>query len=255
MANFKGFVKVLTVSTVGLTLLAGAESANAQSFLPQEEGEVELTNLICLTGDCIAPKGFTITSLDYSQDLPDDANYGVSRFFMDSKGTANDYGFGIKFKADDAGTNPHSSEIYWGRPVAFDKDGNAIENGELEVGRFLFTFDEKVSLDLSFLDVEESKGAFSSILKVNGNDFNQSLPAGADDNIQNVSLTNVKSFEVQLGNPGINSDITKFQKTGDGVNIQVAAKTPEPAATFSFAALAVAGMFGVAKRRKSTKHA
>ncbi|MEM7554465.1 MAG: LEVG family PEP-CTERM protein [Cyanobacteria bacterium P01_A01_bin.84] len=264
MTNFKILGKVLAVSTVALSVFVTAGSANAQSFVPQQEGEVKLTNLNCLTGNCIETEnnyGFKVTSLDYFQDLTDGngqplANsnkYGKSLLFVDQKGTANDYGFGIKFKANDAGTNP-ITEAFWLRPLGMDKDGNPIEGGELEVGRFLFEFVNPVaSLDLDFLDVEEDKFPFSSILKVNGNNnFAQSLEKGPDDNIQTVKLKNVSSFVVQLGNPGVNSDI--FKKTGDGVNLQVA-KTPEPTVTFSLAALAIAGMFGAKKRRNSAKGA
>lgn len=113
----------LLASTLSLTMAAGISKAQAGTLVPQEEGEIQLANLdvACLSNTnpkCIdtnsGKNAYTVTSLHY------DPQFSVSRLFVDKRATANDYSaFGIKFLADDEGTNPEALTEYWLRPVAY----------------------------------------------------------------------------------------------------------------------------------------
>ena len=242
------FNVVAAVLGLGLGLVAAAPAANAQSlnFIPQQEGEVKLTNRDYLdqnaaTNIDTSGLGFSVTSLEYDNDK------GLSRLFVDRKGTANDYGFGINFAAFDKGTNA-ADESFMFRSVAYDDKGNLLENGELEIGRFLFDFGDRVyeTIVLDLLDVETS--GFSGILKVNGESVaDMLLAAGGNNQVQTLTLNNVSSFEIQLGDP------SGFNGIGDGVNLAGVQSVPEPTTTLSLGALAVAGMFGVKKRKNIKK--
>lgn len=134
------------------------------------------------------------------------------------------------------------------RPVAIKKDGSIPEKGQLEIGRYEFTFDQAYEdLDLNFLDVETS--GFSGILSVNGQPPAQLLPAKANNKIQTLKLNNVKSFVVQLGIPVPLTNI----KPGDGVRLNGTATKPipEPGTTMSLGVLAIAALFGLQKRNKA----
>jgi len=232
-----------------------APSASAMSLVPEVEGQVQLTNsglVGCAQPSCIntEPFGYSITSLEY------DPDFDLSPLFVDLGRTPNDtpttnYDFGafsINFPDRDPGTNPEVTEQFWFRPVAIDNDGEPLFDGRLEIGRYLFEFEEEVeamTLDLSFFDVEDSD--VSGILQVNGEDFNSFVPGMGDDMIQTVTLTNVNSFVVQLGNP----DSPTFPNSGDGVLLQVdKAPVPEPGTIFGLGALAFAGALGLGKRNK-----
>ncbi|NJM23125.1 MAG: PEP-CTERM sorting domain-containing protein [Richelia sp. SM1_7_0] len=255
--------RILAAATVGFSVITLAPAANAASLtslVPQQETEIKTTNLGCLdVSKCIhtttLPFGYEVTSLLYDTDglSPE---FGHSRLFVDKNGTENTYGLGIKFGANDAGTNTLIDE-YWFRPVAMLTDGTPFEadslgKGQLEVGKFLFDFGVKTvsSLTLDLFDVEDKD--FTKILKVNGQTLNPEIIAAALANgkTQTITLYNVNSFEVQLGKPGPNS---KFTNTGDGVRAQVSVSVPEPGTMISLGALAVAGMFGVRKGKKASQ--
>ena len=261
MQKLNLLVKALIASTAGLSIFTSMSAAKAINLVPQQEGEIQLTNTLpnsdtnngvnCLPGvPCIDttdtnlfPFAYTVTSL-----APSDEDFGLSRLFSDSRSTANNFGFGISFTKEDEGTNAEDDD-FWFRPVAVDSEGQAIEGGRLEFGIFKFDFLGKTAneVKLSFLDVEDSD--FSGVLKVNGEDINPNdflLPAAGDGEVQNLVLRNVDSFVVQLGN----ENSSKFPRSGDGVNLQVS--VPEPGTIFSMGALAVAGMFGLRKRNKSS---
>ena len=241
------FNVIAAVLGLGLGFAAAAPAAHAANFIPQQEGEV-LTNLGYLDGNAAtnidtSDLGFSVTSLSYDED------FGLSRLFVDQVGTANDYGsgsFGISFGEFDAGTNAEEGKFML-RSVAYDDNGNPLEGGRLEIGRFKFDFDrmyEKIELDL--LDVETS--GFSGILKVNGESVEDMLLAAGENNAtQTLTLNNVSSFEIQLGDP------SGFNGIGDGVNLAGVQSVPEPTTTLSLGALAVAGMFGVKKRKNIKK--
>jgi len=245
MVKFK-----IIAAIFGLGLgLAAAPAAHAVSFIPNQEGEIKTKNLGCLDpNQCIdtSSLGFSVTSLQFDNDNSQKINYGLSRLFVDSKGTANDYGNGlIKFSRTDGGTTEELGQ-FWLRPAAIQTNGVASEAGELEVGRFLFEFDKKfATLSLDFFDVEAS--GFSGILQINGQSVQDMLlAAGPDGNTQRLTLKNVSSFIIHLGKDD-------GKGTGDGVTLSAIQSVPEPTTTFSLGALAVAGMFGVKKRQKFKK--
>jgi hypothetical protein len=238
--------KILAAATVGFSVITLAPSANAASLVPQQEGEIKLLN----NGDCLtnaacidtATLGYTIKSLNYK------TGFGESLLFVDDRSTANSYTkgtFGINFLTQDEGTNPALNQN-WFRPVAVDTNGKPLENGRLETGLFEFTFDNVVNgLNLSFFDTETS--GFTGAIKVNGVVVNNLLPGGANNNIQSLVLNNVKTLQVQLGQPGVFPSV----KTGDGVSLAIS--VPEPGMIVSLGALAVAGMFGVRKGKKASQ--
>ncbi len=243
------FNVIAAVLGLGLGFAAAAPAANAANLIPQQEGEIELTNLQSLDPNQSIntnPFGFSVTSLQFDNDNSQNINYGLSRLFVDSKGTANDYG-AVKFGTRDGGTTEGDGE-YWLRAAAIQDNGVASEGGELEVGRFLFEFQRELEeITIDFFDVE-SLG--SGVLEVNGQSVtDQMLAIGADGNTQSLTLNNVSSLVLQLGN-------TNGVGQGDGVTIsgvQAVQSVPEPTTTFSLGALAVAGMFGVKKRKNLKK--
>ncbi|MFB2767948.1 LEVG family PEP-CTERM protein [Pelatocladus sp. BLCC-F211] len=252
MQKISALTKTLIAFSVGLGIAAATPSAKAASLVPQQEGEVQ-TNLGCLDpNQCIntTSLGYTVTSLDYDGA----GGYGLSRLFVDSRTTSNIYegqGLKVSFGTKDAGTNPALSE-YWFRPVAITEKGKLPEGGQLEVGRFLFNFTKEMSeVSLDFFDVEDTGTA---ILLINGQSVsNLNVPAGKNNKIQSLTLYNVKSFEVQLGNAYSN----KF-KTGDGVDIKgnvVPKPVTEPGNILGLSALLLVGTFGLRQRKKTASAA
>ena len=238
---------------LGLGFAAAAPAANAASLIPQQEGEIQLTNLQTLDPNQTIdtnPFGFNVTSLEFDDAEKPGIEYGLSRLFVDAKGTENSYGSGtgaVKFGTRDGGTTENENE-FWLRAAAIQTDGVASEGGELEVGRFLFEFERELEeITIDFFDVE-SFG--SGILEVNGNSVTDMLlVAGDNGNTQSLTLNNVSSLVLQLGN-------TNGVGKGDGVTISgvlAVESVPEPTTTLSLGALAVAGMFGVKKRKNIKK--
>ncbi|MGB3656290.1 MAG: LEVG family PEP-CTERM protein [Rivularia sp. (in: cyanobacteria)] len=270
MRNFKKLVKTLAVSTIGLGIVTGSISeAQAASLVPQTEGEIQLTNLTCLTGNCIdttdttqtqASLGYSVKSLEYDFDGKG-PKFGKSYLFSDDRGTANTYGFGINsiiFIENDEGTRPVAGKN-WFRPVAnvLDEQGNLVpfKDGRLEVGRFKFDFLGKTlkEVKLDFFDIEDE--GFTGVT-VNGEVLegqallDMLLPAGPNSNIQTLVLKDVKDFVVQLGKPGPDS---VFSKTGDGVSLQVS--VPESETTVGLSVLAVAGVLTLKRRKRASQKA
>ncbi|KOP28060.1 exosortase [Hapalosiphon sp. MRB220] len=248
MQKIPALTKTFIALSVGFGIAAATPSAKAASLVPQQEGEVQ-TNLTCLApNQCIntTSLGYTVTSLDYDGA----GGYGLSRLFVDSRTTSNTYegqGLKVSFGTKDAGTNPALSE-YWFRPVAITESGKLPEGGQLEVGRFLFNFTKEMSeVSLDFFDVEDIGTA---ILLINGQSIsNLNVPAGKNNNIKSLTLYNVKSFEVQLGN----AYSSKF-KTGDGVDLKgnlVPKAVPESGNILGLSALLVVGVFGLRQRKKT----
>jgi len=240
-----------TIGTVlGLGVVAAMPNAHAASLIPSREGEIK-TNLGCFvpTTLCIdtTPLGYTVTSLDFDGA----GGYGPSRLFVDDRATSNTYvgsSLRVSFGTKDAGTNTGVNE-YWLRPVAITESSRLPENGQLEVGRFLFEFTKVMSeITLDFFDVEDIG---TGVLLINNSPVGSSmLSAGKNNGIQTLTFYNVKSFEVQLGN----AYSSKFPKYGDGVNLGIKGTpkaVPEAGTTLGLGALAVAGMFGLRQRKKS----
>jgi hypothetical protein len=247
-------LKLLTtiLGTIGLSFFGSVSSANAMNLIPQREGEIKMTNMQCIANTCIDTSkelGYKVTSQSYNRD------YGLSRLFVDNRATENTWfdntannnkGFRIKFLKQDEGTNTNADE-FWFRPVAFNKSGKTLENGRLEVGRFLFDFGRtfsKVSLD--FFDVEAS--GFSGILEINGKSVKDMLlKAGPDGNTQTLTVKDVSSLLIQLGQPKAGGF-----STGDGVSLAGIRAVPEPGSVVGLGTLAVAGIVGLRQRRKSS---
>ncbi|GAB1538403.1 hypothetical protein NUACC21_10630 [Scytonema sp. NUACC21] len=250
MQRFNFIAKTIVGASLSLGIAAVIPTAQAASLIPQEEGEIQLTNIGCVASKCLDTTtfGYKVTSLPYDFDGTS-PQYGLSRLFVDMNGTENNWGSGIKFDAQDEGTNPLKG--FWLRPVAYlgaSPDslptGMPAEQSRAEVGRFLFEFDKVINeVKLDFLDVEEAN--FSGILKVNGNPFNDFISAQGDGNIQSRTLKNVKSLVLQLGKP---APTARFGQFGDGVRLTVS--VPEPGTTVSLGALAVVGLFGLHQRKK-----
>jgi hypothetical protein len=242
------FLATMIGTALGLGVVAGMPAAHAASLIPEQEGEIK-TNLGCLDPTkCIdtTSLGYTVTSLDFDGA----GGYGASRLFVDDRSTSNTYegsGLKVSFGTKDAGTNTGVNE-YWLRPVAITESGQLPENGQLEVGRFLFEFTEEMSeITLDFFDVEDIG---TGVLLINGQAVDDlMLSAGKNNGIQALTFYNVKSFEVQLGNA-----YSTNPKYGDGVNLSGIKGTPkavpEAGTTLGLGALAVAGMFGLRQRKK-----
>lgn len=242
MKKFAILAATLAASTLSLSLIGGISKAQAASLVPATEGEIELTNLLCFTGNCITPVGYTVTSQPYG-------GANLSLLFSDDSATPNSYpgsgansAFSISFLQPDAGTNIFGQN--WFRPVARNADGTFPEAGQLEVGQFKFDFGTNTiaELVLSFFDVER---AGTSILQVNGNPFAVGIPSGDNGNIQTVTLTNVNSFVVKLGNIS--------DTFGDGVRLDLNKTVPEPGTTISLAVLGLAALSGLQKRKKASQ--
>ena len=267
MKNIKKLVKTLAaVSTIGLgfaTVSVG--QAQAASLVPNQEGEIQLTNtdLQCLDPSyCIDTTsldfGYSVTSEIYDTD-GEGLQFGRSRLFSDDRSTINDGSngfdltqFGITFLGEDEGTNPQA-QTNWFRAVAYEEGSNTpFEDGRLEVGRFRFDFEETANeVRLDFFDIEDAD--FSGIIEVNGQEvdlLDMLLPAGPDSNIQTLVLRNVNNFVVQMGKPGPNST---FENTGDGVSLAVS--VPESENVIGLSALAVAGVITLKRRKRASKKA
>jgi hypothetical protein len=251
MKKFTILASTLAASTLSLSLVGGISKAQATSLVPTTEGEIHLTNVGCLSGvNCIEtnPLGYTVTSLPYDTDGIN-PQYGLSRLFVDQRSTANNYGFGITFLGQDEGTNPSLDEYFF-RPIAYLADtsdaqpeGVPAENGRLEVGQYKFDFANIIGeLELTFFDTEQNG---TTIVKKNGVNFLVPITPGSDGNIRKIKLTDVQSFEVQLGSIG-----GAFNH-GDGVDLQ--ASVPEPGTTVSLGALVLTALFGLQKRKKSSQ--
>lgn len=230
---------IMAASMVGLGAIAPV--AQAISLVPQQEGEVNVGFDSCLGNDC---EYLTLNPLIKSiVSLTDDSTDTKSRLFVDQAGTENTYG-GVKFRARDIGTSEGSGD-FWFRPAAMMENGidTLVENGQLEVGTFEFTFSQILSdLTLSWFDTERKNGTSYTAFDENGNEIaSGAIAKGANNNVQETSLTNVKSIILNLGE--------RHGKTGDGVNFQVTA-VPEPGLMMGLGAFAMAGGLGLRKKNQ-----
>lgn len=242
--NRKGSLaaSVMTASVLSVGVLA--PSAHAISLVPSAEGEIDLSNLDCLTTSC-----FQLDSSFFSSVVSEiDSSTGTrSYLFVDQKGTSNTYndtvnGGMFTFGATDKGTT-ETPDYHWFRPVAVNPDGSLIEDGELEVGTFTFEFTRTLSeLTLSFFDTEFKGGTSYS---VNGGEA-VTVARGPNQNIQEVKLTNVDKITLNLGQ--------RHGRTGDGVNIQGTASVPEPSLVLGAIAATVGGAV-LRKRNKAVSEA
>jgi len=225
---------IVTLLAATATLAAIAPSASAGSFVPQEEGEIDVDLGTALTGDYIDLTGTGIASVVSETDA---STGSKSRLFVDKAGTDNTYG-DVEFDAKDIGTSDGSGD-YWFRPVAFDANGtDLLEGGQLEVGPFTFNFEETIkAITLSFFDTEGEGTSFSA----NGTEY--FVEAGKNKNVQEFTVFDVSSLTVNLGEAGA------VFKHGDGVNLQIGlAAVPEPATALGL--MVAAGLSTAALKRK-----
>ncbi|WP_204137451.1 LEVG family PEP-CTERM protein [Halomicronema sp. CCY15110] len=233
---------MLAASVMGVGAIA--PEAEANSLVPQKEGEVNVGLGACLP----TPDGCSYLNLgpliESVVSLKDSSTNTKSRLFVDQSGTANKYG-GVRFKSTDIGTSDGSGD-YWFRPAAMKADGETtlVEKGQLEVGTFLFTFTQALSdLTVNWFDTERQGGTRYTAFDLNGNEVAAgTIAAGSNNNVQETTLTGVKSILLNLGE--------RHGGTGDGVNFQLdgVAAVPEPGLMMGLGAFAVAGGFGLRKR-------
>jgi hypothetical protein len=235
------------------SLIAPSASA-AISFVPQQEGEINVGFGQSLASSYLETPGMRVTS------LADSSTGTKSRLFVDRAGTNNNYGSNnqIRFLSRDIGT-AESSNAFWLRPVAMLADGlrPRVENGQLEVGTFRFDFDNPLlDLVVSFFDTESAGTSFSAYDSAGSLISAGNVAARGNNNIQNHSFSNVKSIVLNLGQ----ANTSNFNATGDGVNLQMSGTpttpsedVPEPL-TMGGMALAAMGL-GYARRRRTHTHA
>ena len=233
-----GFAAPMLAASLTMT---AAMTADAQAFelVPQQEGEVQLSDKACLTGNCIQLDPI----VESIESLVDASTGAQSSLFVDQYNTKNDYGV-FSFRKKDVGT-ADTDGAYWFRPVAFNEDGSAIEGGELEVGTFKFTFAHIIeTLTVSWFDTERKEGTdyITEVETVNGNILQQGfVPKGRNNNIFTKEFTSVKSITLNLGE--------HYGRTGDGVNFQIDAEpVPEPSTMLGIAAAAAMG--GLIRRKQ-----
>jgi len=228
---------VLTLGSI-LTAMAGVAPAFAGSFVPQTEGEINV-------GAGGGPGFLATPGISSIVSLVDASNGFKNRLFVDKAGTANTYG-AVKFDKFDVGTAA-LNDSYWFRPVSVEKKGGSIiENGQLEVGTFKFSFANTISkLKLSFFDTEFSDGQLNRGTRYSLDGLNWTLlPAGANKNIQQFFASNVSTLYLDLG------ESSKLHKTGfstgDGVLFKVES-VPEP---MTLTGLVAVGAALASRRRK-----
>jgi len=226
-----------------------APAASAINLVPAQEGEINvgLGSSVDSKGYLdTTPLGYMIESLEFTTRKGNADLTTRSRLFVDQAGTSNKYGGGFSFQSRDIGTSDQN-RAFWFRPAStlLTSNGGLIEKGQLEVGRFLFTFQQPMeSLLLSFFDVEATG---TSVLKINGQDFNQAIAPGSNNSQRQVTLNNVQTLELMLGNANTGSR----NATGDGVLLQASGQpVPEPASMLGIAA-AGAGIAAIRRRKNA----
>jgi hypothetical protein len=240
------FPKSVTLGLAATALIgvvAHPQSAQAVNLVPQQEGEIKLTNLDCLTGQCIELDGSIFASIVSEKDS---STGTYSYLFVDQKGTENTY-YDLKnnsqftFGSVDLGTTEPEGQ-FWFRPVAVNQDGTLMENGELEVGTFTFQFAKTLSeLNLSFFDTEKRGGTSFKVFYADGSDQSILVSKGPNSNLQTFSFSDVDKITLNLGE--------RYGRTGDGVNFQGTATVPEPSVTLGAIAAMVGG--GILSQRRS----
>lgn len=241
------------VGAGAISSLGFASAAQAVSFVPQQEGEVNVGFTSALGGGSYLNLGPLISSVE---SLVDPSTGTRSRLFVDRAGTNNTYG-GIRFLSKDIGTSEGSGD-FWFRPVAMAANGTnpLVENGQLEVGLFKFNFATVIQelniswFDTEFLNAAAGQGTSYTVEYADGSTASAFIRAGANNNVQTSTLNNVTSITLNLGE--------RRGSTGDGVNFQmdgvpVPADVPEPSMLLGLGALATAGF--VQRQRTRSKPA
>ena len=245
----------LSALSAGCLAVAIAPAASAFTLVPDREGEINAGVGPSLSNDGYldtSDLGYTVESLDFEVNRNNRTTTTRSRLFVDRADTGNNYNGGISFRSRDVGTSDNNGTL-WLRPVAMIQQGSGIlESGQLEAGFFRFNFTTALrDLTMSFFDVE-SRG--TSVLRVNGEDVNLAVAPKGDRRESSISLSNVRTLEVMIGNAntsGPNRNDRRW-RTGDGVLVSGTGTTedvPEPAAMASIA-LAAGGLSWMRRRRQ-----
>ncbi|MBE9126536.1 MULTISPECIES: LEVG family PEP-CTERM protein [unclassified Coleofasciculus] len=251
LRNTGAVASLVAASTVATGFLA--PSASAISFVPTQEGEVNVGFDNPLAGSYLQLNPL-IQSIE---SLVDPSTNTLSRLFVDLAGTPNTYGQ-VDFLPNDVGT---PAGQYFFRPVALQADGETplVEQGQLEVGRFKFNFAQVIdSLSVTFFDTEffdaNGVGGLGGVgagttyegIETDGT-ITDYVSAGGNKNFQTVTFENVSMLTLDLGERG-----AFFTSTGDGVLFQVDGEVsvPEPGTVLGLGALALTGAFGLRKRNK-----
>lgn len=238
-----GFISsLLTISSLSLGMFAPSASAASINLVPQAEGEVNVG-----LGESLDPNGYLTLNpiIESVESLVDSSTGSKSRLFVDQASTANQYGL-VNFVAFDVGTADKNQE-YWFRPQAldYDKNGNLLENGQLEAGTFKFTFARVMdSLTVRWFDTEYFNKKTKEGTSYTVNDANTGyVPVGKNNSIFEKTFYNVSDIVLDLGE--------RKDKTGDGVNFQATTSTsvPEPGFTVGLAALAATGVMSLRRRK------
>lgn len=243
LGSTKKVARLAPVLVASLSIGMLAPKAEAVSLVPQQEGEVNVGFSSCLGTGCSYISGNSFFSSVES--LVDSSTGTRSRLFVDRAGTANTYG-GVKFSSKDLGTTEDMMNQFWFRPVAMAANGiNAlVEGGQLEVGTFKFTFAQVMQdLTINWFDTEYKNGTSYLVEYADGSKGTGVIAAGANNNIQLTTLSNVSAITLNLGQ--------RHGGTGDGVNFQMSGEptdVPEPGLAIGLGAVAVAGILA---RRKA----
>lgn len=227
-----------------LGIATSAPVATAVNLVPQQEGEIQLNGMTCLTGagNCIELDDSIFDSV-FSE--VDDSTGTKSYLFVDAKGTENEYedtinGGTFSFGRIDLGTTEPEDQ-FWFRPVAVNPDGSLVEDGELEVGTFTFDFAKTLpELTLSFFDTEKANTTSFIVQSAGQAPQEIFVEAGENENIRDFTLSEVERLTLNLGE--------RHGRTGDGVNFQIAT-VPEPGMIVGAIAAFVGG--GLLRRRQT----
>jgi hypothetical protein len=172
-----------------------------------------------------------------------------SRLFVDYFGDGDErvtFGTGksqVVLSPVDAGTKTTG---YWFRPSETEPGGGNEEQGQLEVGTYLFEFSKTLSeLKIDFFDTESFPT--TGVLEVNGVNVTPPdyVPRGGNNNIYSKTFTNVNSLVLKLGEDFPNG-------TGDGVDFRMSGQpVPEPGSLLGLAAISAGGV--LLKKRQAEK--
>lgn len=211
-------VTTLTATFSAVTLWSFASPALAINLVPPQEGEINVGLGNPLAQNYIATPGFRVESLA-------DSRTGVlSRLFVDRAGTENHYS-DVQFAAHDTSTSEQVGGGYWFRPayMAYNPQGQLLENGQLEVGTFRITFDNVMEqLLVRWFDTEYLGGQTGTnfwAYDVAGNLIRTGVVASlGSNNIQSRTFANVKSLVLDLGEYlGNGEDGVNFQMEGTAI--------------------------------------
>ncbi|MGC9524023.1 MAG: LEVG family PEP-CTERM protein [Limnospira sp.] len=242
--KFKSIASLIAITAATLSFVAPAQAET--NFVPEQEGEIDVGLGVLDSSQSLALSLFPF--IESIESLDDSFTGQKSRLFVDTLSTKSEYGDDVILNKKDAGTN-HSS--YWFRPSDTRlKNGELVEDGQLEVGTFKFTFTQTLKeLNIDFFDIDyvyaQNPEQSTSIIGLNGSEVFDLMPKTGNNGVFSKTLYDVDSVTLKLG--GFHP-----RWEGDGVNFRMSATTvPEPA---TLGGLAVVGLaFAGQKLRKGRK--